>query len=368
MTKSPNFNTMNSDEFLAFISSSSTRQIQDCASTISNEQCATLIKHLQDEEDKADTSKLAAIIAGIHDRKRLEKIGVHLSANLFLDVVSNIEVIEQEDERKLSPLIVGMTHETFVAVLDTVSDKELTTLRQEACAEPIQHQLTVFSHQMTKRLEEFITGLLSLETEIDNLAPAALTRHTIESINNAIAMAGEEAAMYIHRINNALAISWNTTREDLIEALSYQKECWSKFNTLVVGIPETETDPPTGLYARFYERLSSIFGNKDDPTDIEALLDSDPSIEALVKFSVWYLQDYWNLGLLPHIKDIKDLDLNSSAHSSKQRAEYRAELFKQAQENLSRIGLKTVSDLKENQIFSQAILKAFIRKNLVAKK
>jgi len=97
-------------------------------------------------------------------------------------------------------------------------------------------------------------------------------------------------------LNKALQLAWNSNRVDLIEKLSTAKETCQKFVISIIGHPRHAVNPPTGLYARLEARLNAVFGNPSDPNDIEAAGNDEPAMEALVKFSIWYLKDYWDLG------------------------------------------------------------------------
>lgn len=129
----------------------------------------------------------------------------------------------------------------------------------------------------------------------------------------------------------------------------------------MVGIPRCNGAQATGLFALLEQKLNAVYGNPLDPNDIEALDNSDPAIDALVKFSVWYLRDYWEIGLLPMVKNERDLDLSSRRYSERNRAEHREKLFVMVQENLERLGLDKVKDLKKARIYSRETLQDFIR-------
>jgi len=364
MTEGLNLRVMNSDQFLQHIKSMALNDIKTHASELSDEQLTLLVGHIHTAKEKCWKKILVALIAGIENRTELEKIGKLLSPSQFFEILEKRKEVETNSQRKISPLIVGMPHETFRSILDTITPHELALLQQEGYAEPIQHQLTLFTHDITFQLELFLEKLRSLEDAIDSLDPSSLSHHDIDTLQNNISLTGKEATENIHRINNALAIGWNTNREDLIDALSFQKESWQKYDTYVIGSPQSGSQDPTGLYARLYAHLNIIFTNPANPKDINGLKDEEPAIEALVKFSIWYLQDYWDLGLLPQVKALDQLDLDPDKHSNRERVDYRASLFTQAQKNLEKLGLKNVSDLKKHQIFSREILQEYIQKNL----
>ncbi len=256
-----------------------------------------------------------------------------------------------------------MPREVFLDVLLLIDRELLAILQQEGGTEPLQHQLNIFVHEVTYYLEVLTQKLRQLEIAIDAINPKALTHKDIEEVHHQINIFAKSITDTITQISSALALAWNSNREDLIDALSFQKECWQKYDTLVIGTPRFETGPASGLYARLEDRLNTIFCNPEDPNDMEALHDDEPAIEALVKFSIWYLHDYWEIGLLPKIKSAKELDLDQKKHSDRERSDYRGALFSEAQKNLEQFGLKTVRDLKDSQIFSREMLQEFINQN-----
>ena len=125
----------------------------------------------------------------------------------------------------------------------------------------------------------------------------------------------------------------------------------------MIGFPGNDYILPKGLYAKFEEKLNTIYSGFNHG---EGLLDEDPAIEALANLSIWYLQDYWELGLLPEISNIQQLDLDPKHYNESERSDFKADLFLKVRKNLESKGLKTVFDLKSNQIFSKGMLKNYL--------
>ena len=96
--------------------------------------------------------------------------------------------------------------------------------------------------------------------------------------------------------------------------------------------------------------------------------DDEPAVEGLVKFSVWYLKDYWELGLLPGVEKQADLDIDMEKHTEAERAEYREKLFTLARDTLDQVGLSTVGDLKNAFIFSKQTLQEYINQKKITLK
>jgi hypothetical protein len=155
-------------------------------------------------------------------------------------------------------------------------------------------------------------------------------------------------------------LAWNSDRLDLIEKLSQAKEAFQKILYSTIGHPKSVSAPATGFYAKLQEKVFGIFGNPANAEDVDALNDDDPAIEGLAKFSVWYLKDYWKIGLLPSIRDPNTFDKLAGMEGTEEAHHLKAELLSQVKENLHRIGLNTVGDLKKMGIFSQKILQEYI--------
>lgn len=301
--------------------------------------------------------KVILILSEIEERSTLEYLAKYLSIPFFLEIISHRKEIEKTLSNKISPILVGLRHDIFNQMLLEIDPPSLLALQQEACTEPLQHQLTVFSHQEINRLEILTENLRELELQIEFINLENISNVLMDDFLKEIKKIAEEVTSELCKINQALSLAWNTHREDLIDSLSFQKECWSKYEKLVIGFPRNDYTLPKGLYAKLEEKLNTIFSG---PNHGEGLRDEDPAIEALAKLSIWYLQDYWEIGLLPEVNDIQQLDLDPKKHSEGERSDFKAELFLKVRKNLESKGLKTVFDLKSNQIFSKEMLKNYL--------
>lgn len=340
-------------------------ELQHDIPQMSHEQISKVFSLLNSDRDPNWEKKIKSAIAGLSDPHQLEPIGRSLNLKQILQILKSIA---KEDYEKLSPILVGMPPFAFSQLLTQTSPEEFEILKQEAIAEPIQHHLTVFTHELFNVLNELNSTLELLETSIEMLDPSRYGQNEIDILMQAIDQSRKVLVDIVGKTNKALAIAWNTTRTDLIEKLSYIKETSQRYQGSIVGNPRTDTSEQSGLYLKLEERLHAIYGDPNDPNDTEALQDDEPAIEALVKFSVWYLQDYWEIGLLPAIARPLDLDLDKESHSERERTEYRANLFKEVQDTLHKLGLDTVKDLKNACIFSRKALKDFISQSLENKR
>lgn len=350
---------INSGDFTEILKHLNPEEIKKSIGQMTDEQQIQLIQSINNSSDLEWKARFSAAIGGLCDHLALENVGRYLKSSHFLYLLSHKKEIEGANQDKLTSLLVGMPNQVFNEILSNLSENEKLLLQQEAGTEPLQHQLTLFSHEMIFQLEILTDKLREMEREIDNIIQSQITYQILESYYRGIESLRNIVDAELQKINNALALSWNTSRSDLIEALSFQKECRQKYRCYVIGHPPTETKSAAGFYARLICRLNEIFTDNRSPNNIEALRDDEPAIEALVKFSLWYLQDYVEVGILH--KTLSELDLNNLQYTDQQRAEHRASLYKEAQKNLEEIDLVTVKDLKEKQIFSKEILKEYIK-------
>lgn len=229
--------------------------------------------------------------------------------------------------------------------------------------EPVQHHLTVLTHEIVHQIPEYATKIDDLEQEIANLNPAEMGHSDLKNIVHRIEEGAKFYEKTINKINKVLTLAWNTNRTDLIEKLSVAKEISQKLIGSLVGSRRTISSEPTGLFAKLEDHLNRVYGILYDQQDIEALEDDEPAIEALVKFSIWYLRDYWEIGLLPKITDPADLELEASHFPHDHKMEFRENIYNEVINNLSKLGLNYVKDLKEARIYSKATLIDYIARN-----
>ncbi len=361
------FQSIDLETFKDQCKSLSISDIEKLINKITPEQLMFLIQSFESDPTSESQNKLLTTLAALDDRSSLEVVGRTITANQFFQILKDKRKLNNSPLHKIPPLLVGMSFNVFIEILLDIPLELLKVLQEEGCTEPLQHQLTLFCHELVQELGHLSNHLIELETQIDAIDTRKINHENMVSTHRDIKKWEIFANENILRIKNALAIAWNTSRPDIIDNLSFQKESWLKYNILVIGHQREYDKSASGLYARFESRLDTVFSNPEDPSDIEALHDSEPAVEALVKFSLWYLHDYWEIGLLPKVVDVSELDLDPVAHNDRERADYRAELFKDAQTNLEQLGLKTVSDLKSKKIYSKEMLQDYLKKNRLPK-
>jgi len=129
---------------------------------------------------------------------------------------------------------------------------------------------------------------------------------------------------------------------------------------LVVGQPRTPTEPPTGMYEFLERHLKEVFGHPSDP---DVLKDEDSPLEALGKFSIWHLEDYWDAGLLPKIANKEGLHLDPLEFSEETCENHRRKLLLEVQNNLETLGLTNVGAFKAAGLWSPKLFKEYVAQN-----
>jgi len=305
---------------------------------------------------KTDKSLQHAVL-DIQDNAELEAFAKKLSAEELgaaLELLKNSEAGRQ----KLSPILMGTPEKTFAKLLQNASPSLLFLLQQEDIADVVQHQLTLLAHTKKETLKTSLLKFSSLEHEIKHLNLDLLNEvwETLDSF--AIALSES-----IKEIVPALRLVWNTRRLDLIDCFSSAKETTEKLLIFGIGHPLTHDRPATGLYDILERKMLSVYGSEESENATHSFQDEEPVAEALTKLSICYLEDYWEVGLLPQIAS-KDL-LKLEAHSSEnEQAEYRNVLLHEAKKRLEDLGLKCVRDLKYAHIYTKNALSIYIKNHI----
>lgn len=350
---------LNPEDLYLLFRQSSPKQIKDFISQMSPNQIASGILALQ-EEAAAFQAKFMAIFHGLKDSLQVEAIGKNLSSQQFLSALAlfNKETI---DLNKLSSLLVGISPHVFFETIYFASQDILEPLRREGLLEPLQHQLCLFVHEAEKVLGEYQYQIDCLHQEIEQIDHQNLGSEELHSIQDNIEKLKESHQNLLEAINKALAITWKTNRIDLIEKFNQLKEKAHSQVNQQIGREKSEHSPATGLFAALEQSLFSAYSSSISmQCDIESLSDDDLSIEALTKLSIWYLKDYWELGLLPSVKDIQELNLEHLQPYGKEWLQQRQYWFNLVQQNLERLNIGRVRDLKKANIFSKKTLKEYI--------
>jgi hypothetical protein len=355
--------TYSTEEISQLILITPADQLSALASSLTPEQVSIVTHLLEVKREPHWREKISAVIQGLTETKQLEAVGRSLSLPQILYLLDESNKNEGNGHWKLPPLFVGMPHRLFTQMLLGASPTQMNALKQEVITESLQHHLTVLTHEIVHQIPEFAAKIDDLEQGIANLNVSEMEHADLRGISHQIEDAAKFYEDTIHKINKILALAWNTNRADLIEKLSMSKELSQKLIGSLVGIRRSRTDEPSGLFAKLEDRLNRVYGLANDPQDIEALENDEPAIEALVKLSIWYLRDYWEIGLLPKVINPIDLDFEASHFNHDQKMELREHWHHEVTNNLSKLGLNCVKDLKEARIFSKSTLLDYITRN-----
>lgn len=305
---------------------------------------------------KTDTS-LQHTVLELKDTAELEAFAKKLSAeelDATLDFLKNSEIGRQ----KLSPIIMGAPQEIFVKLLQNASPSLIFSLQQDDVADAVQHQLTLMAHEKREMMKSDQLKFSNLEHDIKHLNLDFLNEawETLDSF--AVALSNS-----IKEIVPALRLVWNTNRLDLIDSFSSAKENAERLLIFGIGHPLTHDRPATGLYDLLERKMQSVYGSEGSDEDPNSFQDDEPIVEALTKLSVCYLEDYWEVGLLPQIPSKEQLKLESCC-SEKDQADYRHRLLLDAKKRLEDLGLKCVRDLKYAHIYTKNALSSYIKNHI----
>lgn len=344
------------EQFSSFISHASSHAIQQLSRQLSLPQLTLAAQWLLSLNLSNREEKALALFKGLKDNVQFEAVGKGSSDALFLFILRAMSEEELLPDY-LSPLLVGLSPHIFFEALLRMPDAYLQPLKHESILEPLQHHLNVFVNECEAADQKCLIQLDVLQEEIKELNPANMSRHDVKQIELRINHLREEYEKLLNGINRALALTWASLRLDLIEKLNDLKEAiLMRLNE--IGLPPSDLFLPTGLFNALINQLSDVFKSSIEENDF--LKDGDPAIEGLAKFSIWYLPDYWKAGLLPSIQSEEDLEPKKLKITEIEKLEHRQHLTELVQHNLSRIGIRTVGDLKRARIFSKKMLEEYI--------
>lgn len=360
--KNKTLDTFTDKEFRTFINEATREEIKAEAPNFTLKQITSAVSLLGSENTPNNLNKLYSIVSAITDNAHLEAIGKELTNVQMQALLAIFADSKQPCNDKLSPILIGLSKDVFAFVVRQAKPEHLSVLQQAGPTEPMQHQLTILAHALNANLADFGKEFGILSEIIEKMDINDLTFDDIVTMTKRMEILRVAYQLVNHLTECGLSISWHTDRGDLIEKFNTLRSICTK-NLQEVGFRgDGATIRPTGLFSDFGARIMSIYGDADDPHDTEALQNDDPAIEALAKFSIWYLEDFFEVGLLPEIKSPAELDLDPKTHNEAERAAYRNNLIQKARQNLEDMGLKKVGDLKENAIFSKRTLSEHIKR------
>ncbi len=369
------FNTLTNEEVAHFVIHMTPEELQVYANELSPLHLSIAVAVLQPQYDPLWKEKFLIIASSVKEKPMLESIGKTLSLVQALELLEADQTKYLSVQENLPPIFVGLSAAMFIQILSAATPGQLNMLKLAAGTEPIQHHLSLFIRETHNALADFEQQYASLCEEIAALNIFTLTRADLSALKLKLNNFSLRAKDLLFILNKALAVSWNTLRTDLIDHLNKHKEQIQRYSHVLIGEPcSSDHAAATGLYNQLDAHLSAIYGDPLNPHDIEALQDDDPSIEALTKLSVWYPEDYIEIGLLPpHVQPEaigstqrnteKDWFKNKKADSDWKPMQHE-KLFVQALNNLKLLGLHTVADMKNAQIYSKNMLCEYIQEHL----
>jgi len=299
--------------------------------------------------------KTQALVKGLNNRQAIEQASQALNIDQVLDLLSHREILETKEIWKLSPIFVGMRPSVFREILTQANAAELQILKQEGITEPLQHHITILTEDILNEIDELFRQSFYLEMELNSIDALTTTHEEILNFLQRIEQASQKTDSTLMTLNALLETTWNTSRIDLIEKLTYAKTSLQKIVNQL-GHAGDEQNPLSGLHAKLAYHFERIFEQEAILTSFEKFVDDTPVTEALTQFSIWYLLDYWELGLLPEIATRSELNLDPEFYSEKECLAYREYLSNLVTQNLEKHHLKTVQDLKKNKIYSKKAL------------
>lgn len=304
---------------------------------------------------------MSLLMKSFSETKQLEMLGGMLSSNQMIDVLHCIETDPEKLLSKLGPILVGISQPVFRKILIKLSSDEMALLKSFASSEAIQSHLTILSHELTADLEDYIKSLEWTSTEFHQFPLEDVCPKDVQKAYKAIHHLTHAGNSIKEEVDRALSIAWQSNRLDLIEQLGQIKEITQRLVYDSAGSNDPSHPFKGSLKEILENRLFSIFAGNNES---EALKDDTPAIEAITRFSVWYLKDYWDLGLLQnHSK--KKIEHEERHHTIEENP-LTEQLHNDAKNQLSHIGLNTLADLKRECIYSRAGLKKYISLQLAS--
>ncbi len=355
------YSTLTDEELVSHFSKMDLNMVAHISGALPPERAANVIRCLEAESTDEMGKRICAFFLGLQTKEQVTAIGKVMNTRYTLKLIEEAVKLDHSQLWKISSLLIGLTHRVFLKVLDSASPKELEVIQHEALKEPIQHHLTVFVHEISQEVDVKAGQVLELCEKAEKTPVSEVDYETLHDWLGQIDHISKSFEPQIIKLNRALGIAWNSNRPDLIDRMNQILETIHRTQKLMIGIQRTESGGPTGFYKILEDNLCAVFGKQEDP---KALLDTEPAVEALAKLSLWYLEDYWNAGLLPRIKDQADLHLDPKTHSDKECQEFRELLMTEVNHNLEDLNLQTVGDFKTAFIGSPEMLKETIQRRL----
>lgn len=307
------------------------------------------------------TTQLHAAFLQATEKKDIEELGRMLTVSQFLGLLTVCAELTEGMRQRLNPLLVGVSHELFYYSLIALSKPQLQVLCRVADDEPLQYHLTLLIHELFNQAERCAESIETIGKDIQAFDVTKSTQVAIETFRHRIQQAADFFATAFKRIDIALAMAWNSNREEIIDKLTTLKENWLRYVAHELGAPASDSHPARGIYLALDQHFGAVFSGQSEEHPLATLSDTDFAFDALTALSIWYVEDYWEVGLLPGIERAEDLQLDPQRYDQFARRDLREKLTTTAKENLATLGLLTVADLKNKDLYSRRMLMHYIR-------
>lgn len=294
------------------------------------------------------------LLANTSPNELLECLGQNSSLWHLQETLRYTEQAPQQ-QAKLLAIFAGLPFAVFEQLLNAIEPAHLQLLQKIGHTEPLLHQLTLFSHRYELLYKEHCEEVSGLSHDIAQLIPLHVTSSEVHALTDSFAKLQDVCEQEQDSLSKALSIAWNSGKHALIESLSTLKERHYHLLQHDIGMNATSAEKSSGLYLMLEQQLAKAFGDPSED-NIEMLKNNDSPFEVLAKFSLWFLKDYWNIGLLPSVSSAEQLNDLDETNNHGRALSFR----KEVEQNLNKLGLINVEAFKKKQIFSKEMLQEFI--------
>lgn len=315
-------------------------ELTRCAAQLSPEQAAAAVLAFQAGAENCEGIKTLSLFEGFRDNRQIESAAAALSLPQLLSLFTG--VYTRHPPFPVAPLFVGLSPQLFSQMMLRATPKLLKELRPDSVEEPLQHHLILLSHELTNESQLLATASAAFYSSIEQIDSQALESSAIAELFQQIDIQAHRHHAAEKMAANALTLAWNSGRSDLIERLMALKELFSRRSKSEINAMRTAVET----------HLNKIYCD---------LGDSDLAIEALAPLKLWYLKDYWAVGLLPHIAS--EEQLAAAAAEGPGDEDRKALLYAAARDTLTQAGLKQVGDFKKQHIYSKNCLQEYLRRS-----
>lgn len=301
-------------------------------------------------------------ILKLSNKHDLEQAGNHLDLKQAHHILHSL-VTGKFPAEKFLPILVGMNQSIFYQLLGNPSREEENLLKEFGATEPLLHKLAMLAHDWKQDLEALVKDIYEITAKIESINLSQITKKDIFTTRRRIDEFDHYIEEHLAILNCALTIAWNSKRVDLIDSLSTLKDLYLRTSSILIGHTKMNDANATGLYKKLEDRLNQVY-SYDAELSVAPFNDHDPAIEALTSFGIFYLEDYVELGLLPHIRSIKDLKNSLRKQNIQELTPYLETILSQVEETLNSLGLKNVKAFKDAKIYSKDVLKEYLQAKL----